>query len=173
MGQNWSSFAAISRGRISREKCLAKSFLVLARNARNARNVPVYSQFFVKPIWNLCSLQFFPSTYFSESNWNKFSFVKTIWRVFSQHFFSFSVPGDSSWVVLDSNGSSNRELESQGPSQQPEKMDIFSQALVSTKIDEFTANHNLVKRSNFECYEVSPFLSKIHLKFQIYVGKRN
>ena len=28
-------FLAISRGRISREKCLAKPFLVLARNARN------------------------------------------------------------------------------------------------------------------------------------------
>ena len=35
MGQNWSIFPAISRGRISREKCLAKPFLVLARNARN------------------------------------------------------------------------------------------------------------------------------------------
>ena len=35
IGQNWSIFPAISRGRISREKCLAKPFLVLARNARN------------------------------------------------------------------------------------------------------------------------------------------
>ena len=32
---NWLIFLAISRGHISREKCLAKPFLVLARNARN------------------------------------------------------------------------------------------------------------------------------------------
>ena len=31
----WRIFLAISRGRISREKCLANTFLVLARNARN------------------------------------------------------------------------------------------------------------------------------------------
>ena len=38
-GSNWASdwliFLAISRGRISREKCLANPFFVLARNARN------------------------------------------------------------------------------------------------------------------------------------------
>ena len=61
-------------------------------------------------------------------------------------FFLFSVPGDSSWVVLDSNGSSNRELESQGPSQQPEKMDIFSQAMASAEIDEFAANNSKQKK---------------------------
>ena len=36
---NWLIFLAISRGHISREKCLANPFPVLARNARN---VPVY-----------------------------------------------------------------------------------------------------------------------------------
>ena len=35
ISQKWRIFLAISRGRISREKCLAKPFLVLARNARN------------------------------------------------------------------------------------------------------------------------------------------
>ena len=40
ISQKWWIFLAISRGhisrgRISREKCLAKPFLVLARNARN------------------------------------------------------------------------------------------------------------------------------------------
>ena len=66
---------------------------------------------------------------------------------FFHNFFLFSVPGDSSWVVLDSNGSSNRELESQGPSQQPEKMDIFSQAMASAEIDEFAANNSKQKKS--------------------------
>ena len=35
ISQKWPIFLAISRGRISREKCLAKPFFVLARNARN------------------------------------------------------------------------------------------------------------------------------------------
>ena len=43
ISQKWSIFPVISRGRISREKCLAKPFLVLARNARNV-------QVYLKPL---------------------------------------------------------------------------------------------------------------------------
>ena len=74
--QNWVNFSRNFSRRISREKCLAKSFLVLARNARN---VQVYitckslsngtmEDLSLQPIF-LCDTSYNNYSSFNSRNW--------------------------------------------------------------------------------------------------------